>query len=101
MGARQWRRELPLELLLDAIAEALGVELDELRRQRWNHTQRDTAMYLCRELGERTLKEIGRAFGVKAAAAGHAIGRAKRLRQSDRRIANAIAEQRTNELLEH
>ena len=57
-------------------------------------TQRDTAMYLCREAGERTLKEIGKAFGVKAAAAGHAVARVKRSGKGDPGVAAALAKHR-------
>jgi len=51
-------------------------------------------LYLCREAGERTLKEIGRMFAVKTAAAGHAVARVKRRRDEDRRFAAALEEQR-------
>jgi chromosomal replication initiation ATPase DnaA len=77
VGRKHWRRQAPMAAVLSAIAEARGVSVELLRERRWHHAERDLAMYLCREVGEKSLKEIGASFGIGAAAVGHAVSRAK------------------------
>ena len=58
--------------ILRAICIVRGVKPDALERRGWHHVERDVAMFLSREVWEKTLKEIGQAFGVGVAATGHA-----------------------------
>ena len=76
--------------ILRAICIVRGVKPDALERRGWHHVERDVAMFLSREIGEKTLKEIGQAFGVGVAATGHAQARVRRRRQTERAFANSI-----------
>ena len=80
-----------METLVEAVAKERGVELGTLRRRARNHRERDLAMYLCREVGEKTLKEIGAWFGIGTAAAGHAVSRVKQRHAEDRKLAKVVA----------
>jgi len=71
-----------------------GVDLDELQRRGRPHTERDAAVYLCREVGEKTLKEIGAVFGIGPAAAGHAAARAKDRQRKDKKLKATLAKSR-------
>ena len=95
VGHKEWRRETPMAVLLSAIAEVRGVPLELLRERRWHHTERDVAMYLCREVGEKTLREIGERFGIGVAATGHAITRVKRRMDASNALSNDIARSRS------
>ena len=53
--------------------------------------ERDLAMYLCRQTAEKSLREIGEAFGIGPAAVGHAITRAKQRTKEDKRFARSVA----------
>ena len=55
----------------------LTLEVDVLLRRSKNNHARDTAIYLCYEVGQKKLREIGEFFGIKAAATSLAIKRIK------------------------
>jgi hypothetical protein len=94
VGSRQWRKEVAVEDLLGVICTVTEADRNDLQRRGWGHSQRDMAMHLCRDVGEKTLKEIGEAFSIKAAAVGHAIGRAKQRLQENRTAKRQFIEQR-------
>jgi len=94
VGRKEWRRETPMADLLCAIVEVRGVSLEVLGERRWHHAERDLAMYLCREAGEKPLREIGESFGIGAAAVSHAIGRVRRGMAGSRTMRREVARPR-------
>jgi chromosomal replication initiation ATPase DnaA len=66
---REWEREgVSAAALLARMEEVWGVSLEEVRSRRRPHEARDVAIYLCREVGARPLREIGAALDIKGAA---------------------------------
>lgn len=94
VGAKQWRRDIEFDRLLEVICQVLEVDRQHVKQRGRHHHKRNMAMYLCREAGERTLKEIGQAFGVKTAAAGHAVNRIKQRKREDSKLARSLSETR-------
>ena len=77
VGHKEWGREKPIEELLRVAAKVRGVRWEDLKQRSWNHVERDLAIYLSRESGEKGLKEIGKVFNIGVAATSHAITRIK------------------------
>lgn len=90
VGYRKWRKEVPLSKLVGQIAVIRGVSPDDLLKRGRSHSERDTAMYLCREVGQKGLREIGEAFGVKYAAVSLAVKRVKEKLDKDKWFSKQI-----------
>ena len=91
VGYKQWRKEIPIAGLLGQIAQARDVTEEALLTRRRSHIERDVAMYLCREIGQRSLREIGDLFGVKYSAVSVACRRVREKASGDRRFAKNVA----------
>jgi len=87
---RQWRRTVPMAALLEKAAGAWGVSVGLVHERRRPNEARDTVIYLCREAGQKGLREIGEVLGIRSAAVGHAIRRVKRRAGKDRRMQRAV-----------
>jgi len=90
VGYKRWRKEIPIEELLGRIGEERGVTEEELLARRKPHIERDVAMYLCREIGQKSLREIGDLFAVKYPAVSVACKRVRDRMSSDRRFARKL-----------
>lgn len=91
VGHKQWRKAVALADLLVEIAAVREVDRDELLSRRKSHVERDVAMYLCREIGQRTLREIAALFGVKYAAVSLACRRVRDTVSDNKRFAKTLA----------
>jgi hypothetical protein len=91
VGHKQWRKAVALADLLGEIAAVREVDRDELLSRRKSHVERDAAMYLCREIGQRTLREIAALFGVKYAAVSLACRRVRDTVSDNKRFAKTLA----------
>ena len=94
VGHRQWRKEVPLADLLGEIAAVREVAGEELLARKKSHVERDVAMYLCREVGQRPLREIAELFGVKYAAVSLACKRVRDTASGNKRFAKRLARNR-------
>lgn len=92
VGNKHWRKELRITELLGGIAQVRGVAEEALRTRRPAHIERDVAMYLCREVGQRPLRDIADLFGVKYPAVSVACKRIRNKASSDRRFAKRLSE---------
>jgi len=90
VGSRFWRKEIALPDLLDGIAEIMGLSKDDLLVRGRNHVDRDAAMYLCREAGQKGLREIGEGFGIGSAAVSLAVKRTREKRRKEKRFAKKL-----------
>lgn len=90
VGSQHWRKETSMAELLGAIAEARGIDSADLFEPRRPHPERDAAMYLCREVGEKTLREIGETFGIKYAAVSLATKRVREHVTASRKFRKAM-----------
>jgi len=90
VGHKQWRKERPIAELVGRIAEVRGVAEEALLARRKSHIERDVAMYLCREVGQRSLREIANVFGVKYPAVSVACKRVRERASGDRRFARSL-----------
>lgn len=84
VGADKWHKEVGMGRLLAAVAEADGMEVDDLVERRRPHPERDVAMDLCWEAGQKSLREIGELFGVSAGAVSLASKRVRSRRRQSR-----------------
>jgi len=91
VGYKQWRKEIPIVEVLGQIAQARDVTEEALLTRRRSHIERDVAMYLCREVGQRSLREIGDLFGVKYSAVSVACRRVREKASGNRRFAGNVA----------
>jgi len=90
VGYRTWRKKMELGDLVTLIAEVRGTDAEVLKERGRGHTERDLAMHLCREVGERELRAIGDAFGVKYAAVSVATKRVKQRMRQDRKFRRQV-----------
>lgn len=66
---RQWRGlSVAVQALLERIRELWGVSLAQIHTRQRPNAARDAAIYLCREVGAKPLREIGDALGITGAA---------------------------------
>ena len=91
VGHKQWRKEIPIARLLGQIAEVRDVAEEALLTRRRSHIERDVAMYLCREVGQKSLREIGDLFHVKYSAVSVACRRVREKASCDKRFAKRLA----------
>jgi hypothetical protein len=85
VGHREWRRSaVVMADLMARICELWGVSTEAVQSRQRPNESRDVAIYLCREVGAKGLREIGCLLGVKSSAVSLA---AKRVRQ--RMVADA------------
>ena len=96
VGYRSWRKDVPMENLLERICTEVGIATASLRQRKRNNRDRDVAMYLCREVGERRLRDIAEAFGVKYAAVSLALKRVREAMADDRLLAAKVEKARTS-----
>lgn len=76
---REWRGpSTTARAMIERIGELWGTSLEQICRRQRPNAPRDVAIYLCREVGAKGLREIGAEFGIKGAAVSLA---AKRIRQ--------------------
>jgi putative transposase len=90
VGSKAWRHEVPVAKVLELIASTRNVTVENLQERRRPHPERDLAMYLCRQTAEKSLREIGEAFGIGPAAVGHAVKRGKQRTKEDKRLARSV-----------
>lgn len=91
---KEGRKEIPLDRLVAEIATLRGVDSEELTERRHGHAERDLAMYLCRDVGQRELRAIGEVFGVKYSAVSYATKRAKQRLRKDRKYREEVDDAR-------
>ncbi len=89
-------REIPVELIQHEICRYFGIQKSDLvgasRSKRFAYP-RQVAMYLCRELTDKSLPKIGRAFGGRDhSTVMHATSKIAKLINSDRDVFNQIHE---------
>ena len=94
VGHRQWRREVPLPDLLASVAEVCEAPREQFYARTRPNPARDLAMYLCREVGERSLAELAREFNVKYAAVSLATNRIREHMTNDKRFRKRVLMQR-------
>lgn len=94
VGAKQWRRELPLETIMLVIGKVCGVSVSAIQCRAKGNEARDTAAFLCREVGQKSLAEIGEVLGVKPAAVSLACKRTRDRAAQNKRFAKRLQQQR-------
>jgi putative transposase len=90
VGHRQWRKELPIDDLLGQVAQVRKTTPEDLLTRRKPHMERDVAMYLCREVGQKPLREIAQRFGLKYSAVSVACKRVQDHASGDKRFAKRL-----------
>lgn len=91
VGYRRWRKDVPMKELLAKVAEVWGASIEDVMDTKRPNQARDAAMYLCREVGEKKLREIGEMFGIRYAAVSLAINRVKEKAKRDTRHAKQVS----------
>lgn len=94
VGYRQWCRERPLDEVLNVICAARGVDPAALHQRGWHQVERDTVLFLCREIAEKPLSELGEALALGASAVWQAHARVARRIQTDSAFAKSVASSR-------
>ena len=94
VGYKQWRKETPLRELLARVAQVRGVPEKTLLERKRPNVERDVAIFLCREVGQKRLNEISEPFGVKYPAISVACKRVRARAAADRRFAGELQQSR-------
>ena len=88
------RGQHQITVIQNTVADQFGVKVSEIKTKQRDHAiliPRQIAMYLCQELTDVSLSEIGRLFGGRSAATvQHAYGRIRRLTDNKADVARTV-----------